>query len=371
MSKDHLIGDLYEAALRQDGFLAVFQTVAESLGASVFHMFSWDAIRNAPHLSVHTADSHLDWVVGLYDQYYGALDPRRAFVEKGNVGNFLFCQDFLSESDVARSEFYQDFHIPTGFRYLAGARLARPGSDDILLGLIRGSDRAPFSMEERVAISGMAGHLQRSINLWQDARALHRDAALGSELMAQLGLAVLALDRDRKLVFANREADTMLRATTCLKLLHGQLAASIAAENAGLQAAIARVSASRQGESLALRATSGAQPEIFLNISRLPGRDTHAAFGHAEILVTARRRGKTPLVTARQLQQSFKLSAAEAAVAEALISGRTPDEYAAGAGVSIATVRTQLRAIFEKTNTRSQTEAVGAMLWVLSRPGEH
>ena len=371
MSKDHLIGDLYEAAIRQDGFLATFQTVVESLGINVFHMFSWDVVRNAPHLSVHTPGSHVDWVVSLYDQYYGALDPRRAFVEKGRVGDFLFCQDFLSDSDVARSEFYQDYQIPIGLRYLAGARLARPGSDDILLGLLRGNDRAPFSPEERIAISGMAGHLQRSINLWQDARVLHRDAAFGTELMAQLGLAVFALDRDFKLVFANQEAEAMLRATHCLKLLHGQLAASVAAENTGLQSALARVAKTRQGESLALRAASGAQPEIFLNISRLPGRDTHAAFGHAEILVTARRRGKAPLVTARQLQQSFRLSAAEAAVAEALISGKTPDEYAAGANVSVATVRTQLRAIFEKTNTRSQTEAVGAMLWVLSQPGEH
>lgn len=367
MLKDHLIGDLYEAAVRQDGFLATFQAVVESLGATVFHMFSWDAARNAPHLSVHTADSHLDWVVSLYDQYYGALDPRREVVEKGSRGNFLFCQDYLKESDVARSEFYQDFHIPTGFRYLAGARLARPGADDILLGLVRGSDMTPFSPEQRVAISGMAGHLQRSINLWQDARVLHRDATLGTELMAQLGLAVFALDRDRKLVFANQEAEAMLRATTCLRLIHQQLVASVAAENTGLQAAIARVAQSRQGESLALRAESGVQPEIFLNISRLPGRDTQSAFGHAEVLVTARRRGTAPLVTARQLQQSFRLSAAEAAVAEALICGRTPDEYAAGTGVSVATVRTQLRAIFEKTSTRSQTEAVGAMLWVLSQ----
>ncbi|MCY1222872.1 hypothetical protein D9M72_349790 [compost metagenome] len=56
-------------------------------------------------------------------------------------------------------------------------------------------------------------------------------------------------------------------------------------------------------------------------------------------------------------------------MAEALICGKTPDEYAASARVSLATVRTQLRAIFDKTNTRSQAEAVGAMLWVLSQAG--
>lgn len=370
MPKDHLIGDLYEAALREDGFLEVFQTVVEAMGASGFHMFSWDPVRKLPHLSVHTCDRHWEAVVALYDQYYGALDPRRAFVQEAAPGKFVFCQDYLSDADVARSEFYQDFHIPTGFRYLAGVRMARPEAADILLGLLRTSDRPAYSSDDRATFAGMACHLQRSINLWQDARVLHRDAALGNELMAQLGLAVFALDRDRKVVFVNHAAEAMLRATTCLKLIHGQLVAAAAAENEGMQAAIARAAKSRHGESVALRARPGQQPEIFLNITRLPGHDARAVFGHAEVLVTARCRGRAALVTARQLQQAFGLSAAEAAVGEALIGGKTPDEYAGSADVSISTIRTQLRAIFEKTGTRSQAEAVGAMLWVISQAAD-
>ncbi|WP_354684882.1 helix-turn-helix transcriptional regulator [Cupriavidus necator] len=369
MQKDHLIGDLYEAALREDGFLEVFQNVAETLGANVFHMFSWDAMRNAPHLSIYTPDRDWDTVVRRYDQYYGALDPRRSFVEKAGIGNFVCCQDYLTDEDVARSEFFQDYQIPSGLRYLMGVRLARAGSDDILLGLLRANDRPPYTQNERAAAAGMAGHLQRAINLWRDARILHRDAALGNELMAQLGLAVFALDRRMRVVFANQAAEAMLRATMCLRLEHGRLAAGSAVENEAMQAAMARAEKTRKGESLALRTAAGLPPEIFLCIASLPAGATRTAFGDATLLVTARRRGTAPLVAAKALQQAFRLSAAEAAVAEALICGKTPDEYAAGAGVSLATVRTQLRAIFEKTCTRSQAEAVGAMLWVLSQPG--
>lgn len=365
--KEHLIGDLYEAALRQEGFLDVFQSVAESVGANVFHMFSWDVLRNAPHLSIYTPDVDLDTVVQRYDQYYGALDPRRSFVEKAGIGELVCCQDYLSEQDIARSEFFQDYQLPSGLRYLMGLRLARPGSDDILLGLIRAKGRPPYTMQERVAAAGMAGHLQRAINLWQDARVLHRDAAVGTELMAQLGLAVFALDRRARVMFANHAGEAILRATTCLRLEHGRLAASSAAENEGMKAAMARVEKTRKAESLALRTTAGAPPEIFVCIACLPGHDTRAAFGEATLLLTARRRGSAPMVAAKALQQAFRLSVAEAAVAEALISGKTPDEYAALAGVSLATVRTQLRAIFDKTCARSQAEAVGTMLWVLSQ----
>lgn len=116
-----------------------------------------------------------------------------------------------------------------------------------------------------------------------------------------------------------------------------------------------------------MRPSLGAAHELFLGISLLPAHAAHAAFGDAAMMVTVRRRGAASPVTAAQLRQAFGLSAAEAAVAEALIVGRSPDEYAASAGVAVSTVRTQLRSIYEKTASRSQAEAVGAMLWVLSQ----
>ncbi|MCO5399533.1 helix-turn-helix transcriptional regulator [Ralstonia soli] len=367
MLKDQLIGDLYEAAVTQDGFLEAFQQVTESLGADMFHMFSWDAVRNAPQLSVYSPKREIDDTIRLYDQYYGALDPRRGFVERANVREFAFCQDHLSDVYVERSEFFQDYQIPAGFRYLMGVRLERPGSSDILLGMLRAHGRTPYSEENRFNAAGMAGHLQRTINLWRDTRVLHRDAAIGAELMEQLGLAVFALGRDQRVLFANAQAEALLRASTCLRLEHGRLCATFAADNDGLQAALARVAKTRKGESVTVRPRLGAPHEIFLGISQLPAHAAHAAFGDAAMLITARRRGDAAPVTAMQLRQAFGLSAAEAAVGEALIAGKTPDEYAASAGVAMSTVRSQLRAIYEKTCTRSQTEAVGTMLWVLSQ----
>ncbi|WP_321782081.1 helix-turn-helix transcriptional regulator [Burkholderia pyrrocinia] len=365
MQRDQLIGDLYEAALCPDGFLDVFHRVSEALGANVFHMFSWDAARNAPKFSIYSPRAEFDEIVALYDQYYGALDPRRSFVENAPLGEFVCCQDHLTERDVERSEFFQDYQIPSGFRYLMGIRFARPGSDNILLGLLRAHGRSPYSSEERAALAGMAGHLQRSINLWQDAKVLLRDAALGTELMEELGLSVFALDRHSRVVFVNRAAESMLRATTCLKLEHGHLSAASAPQNDALKAALARVAKTRKSESLALSGTLSAAHEIFLGISALSGQARHAALGDATLLITVRRRSAAPLVVAQQLRQAFGLSSAEAAVAEALIGGKTPDECAASAGVSLATIRTQLRAIYEKTHSRNQAEAVGRMLWVL------
>lgn len=367
MSRDQLIGNLYEAAFHPERFLDVFHEVIETLGANVFHMFSWDTARNAPQFSIYSPHAELDDIIARYDQYYGALDPRRSFVENAPIGQFVCCQDYLTEEDVARSEFFQDFQIPSGIRYLMGVRFARPGGADILLGLLRSHGRTPYSSDERAAMEGMTGHLQRAINLWQDASVLHRDAALGAELMADLGLAVFALDRHSRVVSVNQSAESMLRSTSCLKLEHGHLSAAVAAQNDALKAAMARVAKTRKGESLALQQSLNHAHDVFLSIFTLSGQSMQTAFGGATLMITARRRSARPLVAAQQIRQAFCLSSAEAAVAEALISGKTPDECAAAAGVSLATIRTQLRAIYEKTRSRTQAEAVATMLWVLPR----
>ena len=66
----------------------------------------------------------------------------------------------------------------------------------------------------------------------------------------------------------------------------------------------------------------------------------------------------TPLPQAGVLEQVFRLTPAEARLALLLADGATTTEAAATLGVSVATTRTQLAAIFAKTHTRRQAELV-------------
>jgi DNA-binding CsgD family transcriptional regulator len=56
-----------------------------------------------------------------------------------------------------------------------------------------------------------------------------------------------------------------------------------------------------------------------------------------------------PILAAQALQQLFALTAAETGVAQALVVGRSAEEIAIERGVSLPTVRTQIRQILEKT----------------------
>ena len=84
----------------------------------------------------------------------------------------------------------------------------------------------------------------------------------------------------------------------------------------------------------------------------------------ASVLVTVRQRNLGVAPSPNALNQMYGLSRAEGALAVALCRGDTLQEYAELAGLSVATVRTQLKAIFQKTTTSRQAELVSLLLHV-------
>lgn len=68
------------------------------------------------------------------------------------------------------------------------------------------------------------------------------------------------------------------------------------------------------------------------------------------------------------LQKLFNLTPAEASLAVKISRGKTPAAIARSNGVTIATVRSQLKAVFSKTNTRRQAELVGLLARVSLLP---
>lgn len=68
------------------------------------------------------------------------------------------------------------------------------------------------------------------------------------------------------------------------------------------------------------------------------------------------------------LQKLFSLTPAEASLAVSIGQGKTPAAIARSNGVTIATVRSQLAAVFAKTNTQRQAELVGLLARVSLLP---
>lgn len=143
-----------------------------------------------------------------------------------------------------------------------------------------------------------------------------------------------------------------------IEVRHGHFGAGDPGFNGLLMKAIARVAREDQAETLICPsgAPTQARYTILLEPSQhgeqtLPGQARNVA---CLVFPLGRRR----IASARQLISMFGLSAAEARLARALCHGETLEEYAEAQGVKLPTVKTQLRAVFGKTQTDRQVTLV-------------
>ena len=199
-----------------------------------------------------------------------------------------------------------------------------------------------------------------------------------SEMHAQSVAGQVILDR-------LRHPGMLVDAARCLRFANAAGRAAIASELA-LRAIDGKVSASKQADDrelrLALNALVAASPDLNMperRVVRLHGTDAWQRFG---ISVSALRPAETggafgPIPLAMLvlhggnqqvecepfvLQELFDLTPAEADVGVLLSKGETAEQIAKQRSVALATVRSQLRALMDKTGTQRQSDLARRLL---------
>lgn len=82
---------------------------------------------------------------------------------------------------------------------------------------------------------------------------------------------------------------------------------------------------------------------------------------HSDVALVLIDPAQAPQLSAEPIMALFGLTPAEAQLAVALSQGHSLNEYAAHRGVSVGTVRVQMKRILEKTDSRRQAELVGKL----------
>ena len=98
-----------------------------------------------------------------------------------------------------------------------------------------------------------------------------------------------------------------------------------------------------------------------------PHRSGRGSSNCFSVMITARTRGP---VGKEVLTDLFGLTLAESRLAECLIQGISPTQYAAQQTLSQNTVRNQLKSIFEKTGVRRQSDLV-SLIWNVLAPAKY
>jgi DNA-binding CsgD family transcriptional regulator len=224
------------------------------------------------------------------------------------------------------------------------------------LNVLRQED-SPESSEKQMSVMRMLmAHVQRALLVhWRLASQEQKFRAV-QDVLIRLQIAVILLDGQGRIVLANSMGEALFREGRVLKGVGNAIRASLPPEDRRLQQLIAEVSATAQGKGIhpggTIRLHDAREDEELLVLAA-PMRSERAGtqwFGtHVSAAIfVSEPKAKHPL-SVDLLEQWFGFTPAEAQVAVDLMNGLDPEEISGRRHVSAETVRSQIKAIYEKT----------------------
>jgi len=248
------------------------------------------------------------------------------------------------------------------------ATLPGGGSLHAVLALYHPTRTVTFDRSRAERMSWLIPHVQRALQLNLRLAELEIARTASGEILDRLPQACLLVDAACRVLFSNRAAEEILADRCGLhRCTEGKLHADRPAETTALHKLLAGAAGplangvDGSGGRLRLSRDGGRAPLTTLVIPLRAEPDWLPPHRPAAILFVFDP-GRTGDPTAESLRQEFGLTAAEAAVALEILNGNGLKSAARRLGISPATARTHLTAIFGKTNTGRQAELVRVLL---------
>src|SRR5690606_30181 len=82
-----------------------------------------------------------------YMQHYRFIDPRVPVVLQREVGEWTHCHEILSEEEVGRHPFYQEFLLPHDRRYMSGCKLVDNPDATVIFSTLTSARQGPLRGE--------------------------------------------------------------------------------------------------------------------------------------------------------------------------------------------------------------------------------
>jgi DNA-binding CsgD family transcriptional regulator/PAS domain-containing protein len=294
-----------------------------------------------------------------YARHFRLVDERlhRALRRPGEV--LTHARMGLADREFEESEFYRDYARRSGAFYALGLSFVLDG-EPLSLSLHRPRRVGEFDDREVAALESLRPHLVRAIRLSRQLARARQDAADAESALDTLPSAVLLLDRQGRPTFVNRAARRVLDRRDGLRLDQGGLRAASPSVTTRLHQLLLKTASLAAGKALdgggVLHLPRAAGDPIVALVVPLPPSSRLAASTGAAVALVLRDPATEPGPSSRRLGALYGLTPAEARLAAHLAGGETPDEAADALGIARETARSQLKAVFAKTDTRRQGE---------------
>ena len=300
---------------------------------------------------------------------WGSLDNE---VFRGRFGS---ADELLTDQRIQETDLYLDFMRPQGLAaewpicHLIAVQDGRPMSGVVVYHREGHPRIGPPEME---LLDALVPHLARAYEIHSKLRAAQQESDALRRAVDRLPTGVLVLDEAGRVTMANRSAEDVLDAGDGLELRRGSPSITDERRNRALQEAIQaslrddpRTEAGRTRVMIVPR-PSGRRAYSVLVSPLLPPEATGSADeARAIIFVADPEIGQ--IGTTEVLESLYQLTHAEADLVRLIAEGHSLEQVADTRGVTMNTVRSQLKQVFSKTDTNRQGELVHLVLAGVAR----
>lgn len=348
---DKLVGLCYECVLNATAWQSLLSSLAEATGRQQGALLFWNQrnsggqVSNVYQLEPKAAEA--------YNSYYCNIDPTRLFMSNRAVGNWYHDAQELGLERIRRDPYYQEYQLPYGMKSVSCVKLHKVAEAEVFLSLVINKDvQQPKEQQQRL-LNRLTPHLIKAAQLSDKINGLELELAKRDLLLDQHPTPLWLTDSEGHVVYCNGAAQRhMHQVDSSMYENFGRLHCKT--QDASLQQLL-RQAASKGATNRAGWLRLSPPPAQDLLITPVPADAPFNRFHQQPLALLALLENQSHRSLLAEL---FQLTPAEQRLAELLTQSLTPESCAERLGVSINTVRSQLRALFRKTDTERQAELV-------------
>ena len=364
VSDDDLLLAFYDAALEPELWPALLERTARLLGARGILLLARFVPPQPRPLAARVHGIAPEHAAAYTTRLY-QCDPVLPGATRLPPGSVFRLRDFFpSERAMLEARIVREWMAPQGFQDLTGVVLAPGQPYANMLVAFTGPEGLTADAGERLA--RWAPHLQRAVRALRRLESAASERALLRDVVDRLGSGLVIVGESGRVLMTNQTADQMFTARDGLTLREGRLHAASAADRERLWAALDEVMVHGREATVSLPRPSGTPP---LTILAVP-IETPDKMGSGELEVAVLfihdPLDSPPLMPA-DLHVMFGLTPGQAELAALLSRGHSLDEISEQLGLTLNTVRTRVKQVFERTGTSRQAELIRRL--VLSAAG--
>lgn len=368
LDHDQVLQRIYDAADEPSGFFPLVKELTASLNGGRCHMLLLSDAQ-VPLLQAWEGGTEED--IDRYNRDWREKDPRfSAGIQ--NLGKVLSDVEVIEPHAFERSAFYHDFMVAIGLRYTMFTTSPVYGGQILAMAFMREMQHGHYTPDQVRGLTRALPHIARAARLRSlldeaNARKDTLEAALD-----QLPAMLAVVDEQARVTFMNTGARRLLDEGDGLRWDGSRLSAWRTADVHALKGAVSAVARladsgvrtpneSHEARSVRVERRDGSHGVVTLFPLR-PDSTLRRVSDAGRVLCVLYDPARRPQLDFKQLGDLFSLTPTEAELANALVEGKSLGEFALARGTSIETVRTHMKRLLSKTDTRSQADFVRDVL---------